>query len=248
MDKQLNVPDGFYERFWADSQYQQAYAFDSAVRDRFPAVRKVWGDLLKPGAVLDFGCGNGVLTYWLKCNGFGDRIIGVDVSKTGVENARKAFGRPGLTYELAGYVDELGPDSFDVVVSSHVLEHIEQPEAVMRKIASKAEWLVLEVPLEKCLWPEISCLLRGKSRKDNPLGHVNFWCKQTFNDLLKDEGLLVVRDYHYASAPYSPFNHWAKRLLERVALSVLGLNLYSKVMATHYIVLARRISVNSVTT
>jgi len=246
MDK-VNFQDGdFYEKFWEDSQYQRSYAFDSAVRDRFPAIKNVWGDLKKPKLVLDFGCGNGVLTYWLKSNGFGEQVVGVDVSKTGVENARKEFGSDSLRYELVDYVDQLETGAFDAVVSSHVLEHIEQPEGMLKKIRSKAEWMVIEVPLEKCLWPDLSSFLRGKDRKDNSLGHVNFWNKKTFNRFIEKEGLLVVNDYQYASAPFSPFNHWAKCLVERVMLSILGLGFYSKIMATHYIVLARRVDSSAV--
>lgn len=236
--------DGFYEQFWADSLYQQAYAFDSAVRDRYPAIKKVWGEMRQAGKVLDYGCGNGVLTYWLWSNGFGMEIMGVDVSQTGVNNAQKSFARDGLVFDTIDALNDLAPHCFDVVVSSHVLEHIDQPEVVLASIAEKAEWLVLEVPLEKCIWPDLVARLKGKSRKDNPLGHVNFWSKATFNQLLKNSGLLVIRDFQYVSAPYSPFNHWLKRGVELIALNLIGLRLYSKLMATHYIVLARKIKTN----
>ena len=242
MDDKANK-DTFYEHFWADARYQQAYAFDSAVRDRFPAIKKVWGDMRQPGRVLDYGCGNGVLTYWLWSNGFGREITGVDVSRTGVDSARRDFDKPGLNFETLEAFDRLAPSSFDVVVSSHVLEHIGRPETTLTSMAAKAEWLVLEVPLEKCLWPELAARLRGRSRGDNPLGHVNFWDKEGFKSFLKSAGLLIVREYQYASAPYSPFNHWAKRWLECVALKVLGLRLYGALMATHYVVLARKIDV-----
>jgi SAM-dependent methyltransferase len=234
----------FYERFWADSLYQQAYAFDSAVRDRYPAIKAVWGDMRQAGKVLDYGCGNGVLTYWLWSNGFGKEIMGVDVSQTGVNNAQKSFAREGLTFATIDALNGLAPHSFDVVVSSHVLEHIDQPEIALAGIAEKAEWLVLEVPLEKCIWPELVARLRGKSRKQNPLGHVNFWNKATFKQFLQKSGLLVILDYHYVSAPYSPFNHWLKRGLELIALNLIGIRLYSKLMATHYIVLARKIKID----
>lgn len=236
--------DGFYEQFWADSLYQQAYAFDSAVRDRYPAIKKVWGEMRQAGKVLDYGCGNGVLTYWLWSNGFGMEIMGVDVSQTGVNNAQKSFARDGLVFDTIDALNDLAPHCFDVVVSSHVLEHIDQPEVVLASIAEKAEWLVLEVPLEKCIWPDLVARLKGKSRKDNPLGHVNFWSKATFNQLLKNSGLLVIRDFQYVSAPYSPFNHWLKRGVELIVLNLIGLRLYSKLMATHYIVLARKIKTN----
>lgn len=236
-----NKENEFYEQFWADSLYQQAYAFDSAVRDRYPAIKNVWGDMRQAGKVLDYGCGNGVLTYWLWSNGFGKEIMGVDVSQTGVNNAQKAFARDGITFATIDALNELAPHSFDVVVSSHVLEHIDQPEIALASIAEKAEWLVLEVPLEKCIWPELVARLKGKSRKENPLGHVNFWDKATLKQFLQKSGLLVIRDYQYVSAPYSPFNHWLKRGLELIALNLIGMHLYSKLMATHYIVLARKI-------
>lgn len=235
------IGDDFYEQFWADSRYQQSYAFDSAVRDRYPAIKKVWGEMRQADKVLDYGCGNGVLTYWLWSNGFGVEIMGVDVSQTGVNNAQKSFPREGLTFATIDALNGLAPNSFDVVVSSHVLEHIDQPEVALASIAEKAEWLVLEVPLEKCIWPELVARLKGKSRKDNPLGHVNFWDKVTFKQFLQKSGLLVIRDYQYVSAPYSPFNHWLKRGLELMALNLIGMRLYSKLMATHYIVLARKI-------
>ena len=182
-----------------------------------------------------------MLTYWLWSNGFGAEIMGVDVSKTGVNNAQKSFAREGLTFATIDALNRLAPHSFDVVVSSHVLEHIDQPEVALAGIAEKAEWLVLEVPLEKCIWADLVARLKGRPRNDNPLGHVNFWNKVTFKEFLEKSGLLVIRDYHYVSAPYSPFNHWIKRVLELFVLKLIGLSLYSKLMATHYIVLARKI-------
>lgn len=242
MDNCTEANEQFYERFWQDVEYQQAFAFDSAVRDRFPAISEVWGGLRRPKKVLDYGCGNGVLTYWLWSNGFGEEVLGVDVSSTGVENARSSFTKPGLQFELVAELDAIEPASFDVVVSSHVLEHIDNPEVALKKITSMAEWMVIEVPLERCLWPELVSRMRRKPRRENPLGHVNFWDKEGFRRFLKQAGLIVVKDYQYASAPYSPFNHWAKRLLEIVALRAMGLKLYSKIMATHYAVLVRKIN------
>lgn len=237
------ITNQFYECFWSDARYQYTYAFDSAVRDRFPAIKKVWGDLRLPGRVLDYGCGNGVLTFWLWSNGFGRQITGVDVSCTGIATARQIFARPGLFFETLEQFERQPSGDFDVVVSSHVLEHIEKPEIALGQMGAKAEWLILEVPLEKCLWPDIAARIRKRPRSDNPLGHVNFWNKATFKSFLKSANLLIVREYQYASAPYSPFSHRAKRWIERAALKVLGIRFYGVLMATHYIVLARKIDV-----
>jgi len=234
-----NVQDKeFYEKFWEDYEYKESYAFHVAIQDRYPAIKKVWGDLLRPKKVLDFGCGNGVLSYWLKSNGFGEEIVGVDISTTGIDQAIKMFGRDGLTFEPLDYIDRMNKNSVDVVVSSHVFEHIENAEDALMSIRDKAEWFVIEVPLENCLFQNMNYLLRGKKRKENPLGHVNFWTKDSFNSFIENSGLSVINSYQYASAPFSKYNHWVKRIIERLALRLLGIRLYGKIMASHYIVLA----------
>lgn len=233
--------EGFYERFWSDARYQFEYACDSAVRDRFPAIQQVYGTLRKPATVLDFGCGNGVLTHWMHANGFSESVTGVDVSRTAIENARKQFAAPGLSFETYDPEQSLeGLGRFDVIVASHVLEHITDARRVVRELSRMARWLVLEVPLEDCLVQTALWKLRGRPRTDNPLGHVQFWTRKSFHHFLESEDLSVVRSYHYASAPFSPFSSPWKRILERGLLTAAGVALYGRLMATHYAVLACR--------
>ncbi|HXX74303.1 MAG TPA: class I SAM-dependent methyltransferase [Nitrospiraceae bacterium] len=230
----------FYERFWEKEDYQLAYAFDSAVRDRFPAILQVWGQLRSPHRVLDYGSGNGVLTSWMYANGFGNELVGIDISQAGVKYAARTFGKSEVvfkTFQPGEALDHLG--CFDVVVSSHVLEHVAHPESSLAQMIPLSEWFVLEVPLEECVVQK--CLSAcGRNRLSNPVGHVNFWTKKKFRSFLQSCGLFVVRDFHYASAPFSQFNNLFKRILERAALHMLGISLYGQFMATHYAVLAHR--------
>jgi SAM-dependent methyltransferase len=85
-------PD-FYERYWEDADHHFEYNFEAATRHRFPSICRVWGSLRSPGRVLDWGCGNGVLTYWMYENGFGSEVLGVDVSQTAVAYANERFAR-----------------------------------------------------------------------------------------------------------------------------------------------------------
>ncbi len=233
---------GFYERFWHDADYQLAYAFDIAVRDRYPAIRRVWDDLQSPSRVLDYGCGNGVLSYWMHCNGFGREVIGLDISHTGIEFAKRSFDREGLDFrvlEADRSIPNLG--RFDAVVASHVLEHIETPGEVIERLGPIAEWFILEVPLEDCLAQNVLTKLRRRDRRDNPVDHVQFWNRKSFRRFIQSCGFLIIRDYLYTSAPYSPYTHPIKRLIERGALATLGTKVYAYFMASHYIVLARRL-------
>src|SRR5438093_4691224 len=83
---------------------------------------------LPPGArVLDIGCGNGFLAgYFL---GKGCRVVGIDLSTTGIHIARSSH--PGGRFEIAS-ADEnilavLNEPPFDIVVSTEVIEHLYAP-------------------------------------------------------------------------------------------------------------------------
>jgi hypothetical protein len=232
-------PSEFYESFWADRAYQLRYAQWSASHDRYPAIRHVWGELPLPRTVIDYGSGNGVLTDWLAAHGFGQEVVGLDVSETGVAAARETFSRPGLRFEVLDPVKgaaHLG--QVETIVSSHVLEHVPDPAAVLCSLRGQANWFVFEVPLEDCLAQSVLSALRGQPRTDNPLGHLHFWNERSFVRLLESSGYLVVRSHRYASAPFCPFISPAGRVLRR-ALLLPGLGFYGALMATHFAVLAR---------
>jgi SAM-dependent methyltransferase len=236
----VHVSASFYERFWADAGYTFDFALHAAVHARFPAILKVWGSMLAPQRVLDFGCGNGVLTYWMHCNGFGKDIVGLDISATAIAFANCHLARPGLTFQtFSDDVDLSGLGPFDLVTASHVLEHLTSPEQALARMAALGEWLVLEVPLEDCLVPRLGSALGLKPRARNPVGHVNFWTRRDFRAFVESAGLIVVRDFQYAAAPFAPSQPWSKRIVERTALGVLGVPLYGRLLATHYAVLAR---------
>jgi len=232
--------NSFYEKFWEDYKYQESYAFYVAVQDRLPAIYKVWSNFEKPNKVLDFGCGNGVLTYLLKCSGFGKNILGVDVSEKGITYASKFFSGKDLSFKTMEEFNPSADEKFDLIISSHVFEHINDPEKSLENIKHLSDWFLLEVPLERALWPNFVAIFKKTPRENNSLGHVNFWNKMSFKSFIESKNLLIVKDFHYASAPFSKYNHWIKRLLQRALLQVLGVNAYSFFMATHFIVLARK--------
>ena len=61
------------------------------------AIYKVWSNFEKPNKN-NFGCGNGVLTYLLKCSGFGKNILGVMLAK-GISYASKFFSGKDLNFK-----------------------------------------------------------------------------------------------------------------------------------------------------
>src|SRR6185295_9524544 len=100
-------------------------------------------------SVLDLGCGPGNLLERLE----GARVVGLDLSDYLLAQARaRVAGRAGFEV-LKGDAEHLPfPDaSFDRIVCSEVLEHIEKPDAAMRemrRVARPGARVVITVPNE----------------------------------------------------------------------------------------------------
>jgi SAM-dependent methyltransferase len=132
-------------------------------------------------AVLEVGCGDGLLLDLLGQRGFGDRL-GIDPGR-----AAGSGERPDI---VGGFFpDDLGPVAgerrYGLIVARHVLEHIETPVAFMASLAERLEAggeLWIEVPdldstLERELWSNLYQL------------HCNYFCHATLDALAARAGL-----------------------------------------------------------
>lgn len=128
------------------------------------------------GDLLDVGGGVGALTTAFTSRGF--RASVVDYVPEAV---------PGVS-RLGATLAEVPPDRrFDVVVCSHVLEHLADPLATVTAIRSRLRdggLLVCAVPLE---------IEGGPPAIDEPVTHVNFFCRASLGALLARAGLVPLR-------------------------------------------------------
>lgn len=100
-------------------------------RERFAAMIDLLATHCRPDArILDVGCGNGGLLLALRQAGF-HRLVGMDPSPQCVA-CLEASDIEGIVSTL----DEIPPDigSFDLIVLSHVLEHLLEPRSALSKL------------------------------------------------------------------------------------------------------------------
>jgi SAM-dependent methyltransferase len=90
---------------------------------------------------LDFGCGGGYLLDHALNAGWS--ALGFDVGEAALENCRRN------NLPVTNQFGELAPGSFDVIIMNHVLEHVEEPEGLLKalgKLLTPQGKLVIEVP------------------------------------------------------------------------------------------------------
>jgi SAM-dependent methyltransferase len=104
---------------------------------------------LRPGSVLEIGCGDGALLERLGTGGFAPVLDGVELSETAIALAR-ARTIPGArrleAYDGAHVPADDG--AYDLAILSHVLEHVPDPVPLLAEAARVAPWVLVEVPLE----------------------------------------------------------------------------------------------------
>jgi 2-polyprenyl-3-methyl-5-hydroxy-6-metoxy-1,4-benzoquinol methylase len=142
--------------------------------------------LTQAGQVLDIGCGEGYLLKFLNDQIKGWHLEGFDISEELVNRARQRVLGVNLSVRdiyNCGYQDA----SFDLVLSTEVLEHLEDPQRALNEIRRLTKkWVILSVPNEPLF--AISNLFTGKNvfSFGNPHGHRNRWSAKRFMGLVNE--------------------------------------------------------------
>jgi ubiquinone/menaquinone biosynthesis C-methylase UbiE len=89
--------------------------------------------LVPIGRVLDLGCNNGYGSY--KLSQYGHEVIGVDVSSEALADAKRRFSAVNLEFrQVSGLELPFESNSFDLITSFQVIEHIVDMEPYVNEI------------------------------------------------------------------------------------------------------------------
>jgi SAM-dependent methyltransferase len=92
----------------------------------------IW-DRIRDKTVLDFGCGSGSEAAEMAERG-ARHVIGLDIDERSLERARAQAQRRGVA-ERTTFASDTG-ERVDVVISLDAFEHFQDPDAILRKMAS----------------------------------------------------------------------------------------------------------------
>jgi ubiquinone/menaquinone biosynthesis C-methylase UbiE len=138
--------------------------------------------------VLEVGAGEGSILMHLDRAGFGGELHALELSKSGVERIReRRLPRVKSVEQFNGYQIPFEDGSFDLVILSHVIEHVEFPRLLLREIRRVSRFQLFEVPLD------YSFDVDQKVAHFLGYGHINIFTPTLLRFLLRSEGFKILK-------------------------------------------------------
>lgn len=141
--------------------------------------------------ILNIGCGHGFESKIFRDEGY--KVVGIDVSRKALENAKKYQIKSILADIQEGI--KLPDESFDVVYSAELLEHLAFPSYFfeeVRRLLTKSGILILMLPNLARLTNRISLLFFGKLGSDLNEEHLHEMTPRQIKKYLKDFGFEIM--------------------------------------------------------
>ncbi len=163
------------------------------------ALLKYFNNISKNSKILEFGCGLGQNIFLIP------HAVGYDISKFALNFCKEK----GI--EVTNNLKSIKNDSFDVVFSCHVLEHLEAPFdsiGIMKKKLKKGGKLILILPVEK--HKKVSFEIDSNQ-------HLYCWNFRAINNLLIKSGFKPIENKYL----------WATAYKKLLIFSKLNFKLYN---------------------
>jgi 2-polyprenyl-3-methyl-5-hydroxy-6-metoxy-1,4-benzoquinol methylase len=154
----------------------------------------------EPACILEVGCGEGYVLAELQRAGIDAELIGVDLSASAIQAARRRLAPPaelhiGDARETRMSFSGRRPD---LVIMLEVLEHLEHPDAMLDDLAAlTTRYVLLSVPREPLFRSMNLLRLKNVRHFGNDPEHINNWSARAFADLVARRFDIVARAYPF---------------------------------------------------
>jgi len=139
--------------------------------------------------VLEVGAGDGSILKFLSEQNFAPEYHAVEISESGVAHILSRTINNLLSVQIFdGYHLPFDDDAFDLIILSHVLEHVEHERVLLRELKRVASYVVIEVPLD------YKAGVDKRIKHFLAYGHINVYTPTSLRYLLRTEGFEITND------------------------------------------------------
>lgn len=177
--------------------------------------------LKNSGNILDIGCSGGKFLASFKK---GWRKFGLEINSSMVKRLKKTLPEAKI-YRNSIEQQSLPVNFFDIISLWHVLEHINNPRIVFKKIHSSLNTqgiLVIEVPNGESLWFKI---FRQSWQMLIPPQHLYFYTQKSLTELLQKNGFKIIKVKNFGITSPSAVSSLANFLRSRTINSTLAITI-----------------------
>jgi 2-polyprenyl-3-methyl-5-hydroxy-6-metoxy-1,4-benzoquinol methylase len=250
--QEVNGRDFFDQIYQTDLRVEAEWARLTAAHKTRSISTLLRSSRFRPHSLLEIGSGTGAVIRECKRQRLAETFTAIDYSTTALSYLNAAD--PNIATRQA----DITSGNFrldipvDAVICSHVIEHLEEPDAFLAALRDRIDFkfAVIEVPLEdlfghKWRW-------RGRDRKQNASGHVQFFTSKKFETLLVRNGFRILARRRYVPTltletirfitdrQRLTFGRQLRKVLTNNMLPKLTAPLWSRLYYAHYAVLCTK--------
>ena len=180
--------DDYAAKYKGDIQHHAEWLRRGALHKADSIEMLLKKNQIEPKSILELGCGTGAVLGELSRRKLADAYYGVDFSEEAVQYMTKLYPEvQGAAADIVQNPNPFGDIAFDVVIVCHTIEHLERPMEFLKATEHmNFKTMIAEVPLEDLFFGRVKALLKDRSK--NAAGHVQFFTRQSFRDLLEEAG------------------------------------------------------------
>ncbi|MDF3079065.1 MAG: methyltransferase type 11 [Sphingobacteriaceae bacterium] len=171
--------------------------------------------------VLEVGAGDGSILHYLDEWNFSADMHALEIAGSGVDIIKsKKLKHVKSVQVFDGYHIPFQDDEFDLVILSHVLEHVEFERMLLREIKRVSKFQLIEVPRDHRYGMD------KKMKHFLDYGHINMYTPSSLRFLLQSEGLEILHDKVSMIEPaVSKFNAFVNQKKSKNLLKSLKIDL-----------------------
>ena len=135
---------------WIFNRLSHEYSYDIYSRINHPQrisfLEFLSRHLKNNYSVLDLGCGQGENTFLISSKV--NNVLGIDYDKFAIKNAKQNYKAKNIDFIVGDAIEYLNKSNkkYDVLILSHILEHLEEPEKFLNQFTRKFKYIYIEVP------------------------------------------------------------------------------------------------------